>query len=101
MKKLLFVGAGAVGSYIGAFLSRSGHDVTLVDPWTEQVEAINASGISATGPHEPFVARPSAVRVDEAGPLRGRFDIAFVAVKSYDTDWATRLALPCLTPSGF
>jgi len=32
-KKILFVGAGAIGSYIGAFLSRAGHDVTLVDAW--------------------------------------------------------------------
>ena len=32
MKKLLFVGAGAVGSYLGAFLSRAGHDVMFVDP---------------------------------------------------------------------
>ena len=29
MEKLLFVGAGAVGSYIGSMLSRAGHDVTL------------------------------------------------------------------------
>jgi len=39
-KKILFIGAGAVGSYIGAFLSRAGHDVTLIDAWAEQVEAI-------------------------------------------------------------
>ena len=31
-KSLLFVGAGAVGSYIGAFLARAGHDVTLHRP---------------------------------------------------------------------
>ncbi|HUF91606.1 MAG TPA: 2-dehydropantoate 2-reductase N-terminal domain-containing protein, partial [Candidatus Limnocylindria bacterium] len=29
-KKILFIGAGAIGSYLGAFLSRAGHDVTLV-----------------------------------------------------------------------
>ena len=34
-KKILFVGAGAIGSYIGAFLSRAGHAVTLVDAWAE------------------------------------------------------------------
>jgi 2-dehydropantoate 2-reductase len=98
---ILFIGAGAVGSYIGAFLSQAGHDVTLVDSWAEQVDTINRSGISATGPHEPFEARPRAVRVDEAGRLRGQFDIAFIATKSYDTDWAARLALPCLKPEGF
>ena len=25
--RILFIGAGAIGSYLGAFLSRSGHDV--------------------------------------------------------------------------
>jgi 2-dehydropantoate 2-reductase len=59
-KKILFVGAGAVGSYIGSFLSRAGHDVTLVDPWAEQVEAIRKKGISVTGPHDPFEAHPKA-----------------------------------------
>ena len=42
--RILFIGAGAIGSYLGAFLSRAGHDVTLVDPWPEQVEAIRARG---------------------------------------------------------
>ncbi|TMF29173.1 MAG: hypothetical protein E6I30_13970, partial [Chloroflexi bacterium] len=57
-KKLLFIGAGAIGSYLGAFLSRAGHDVTLVDSWADQVETIRERGISVTGPHEPFEARP-------------------------------------------
>lgn len=99
--KLLFVGAGAVGSYIGAFLARAGHDVTLVDPWTEQVDAINRGGISVSGPHEPFQARLKAVRADEAATLARDFDIAFIAMKAYDTEWATRLALPHLKPNGF
>ncbi|HEV8441646.1 MAG TPA: 2-dehydropantoate 2-reductase [Methylomirabilota bacterium] len=99
--KLLFVGAGAVGSYIGGFLSQAGHDVTLVDPWAEQVDTINSQGISATGPHEPFVARPRAARVDEASRLGADFDIAFVAMKAYDTEWATRLAVSHLKPAGF
>ena len=30
--RLLFIGAGAIGSYLGGFLSRAGNDVTLVDP---------------------------------------------------------------------
>jgi 2-dehydropantoate 2-reductase len=99
--KLLFVGAGAVGSYIGAFLSRAGHDVTLVDPWAEQVDTINSRGLSVSGPHEPFQARPKALRADEATRLGRDFDIAFIAMKAYDTEWATRFALPHLKLDGF
>ena len=101
MKKLLFVGAGAVGSYIGAFLSRAGHDVTYVDPWAEQIEAINARGIAVTGPHDPFTARPKAVHLHEAARLPADFDIAIVTMKSYDTAWAAQLAVRHLGPKGF
>lgn len=99
--KILFVGAGAIGSYLGAFLSRAGRDVTLIDPWAEQVETVRQRGIAVTGPHEPFTARPPIVHLHEAARLPRDFDIAFVAMKVYDTAWATQLALRHLKPEGF
>ncbi|HKQ65493.1 MAG TPA: ketopantoate reductase C-terminal domain-containing protein [Methylomirabilota bacterium] len=100
-KKILFVGAGAIGSYIGSFLSRAGHDVTLVDPWAEQVETIRKKGISVTGPHDPFEAHPKAFHLNESQRLPRDFEIAFVAMKVYDTAWATQLAVRHLAPNGF
>src|SRR6266545_4970399 len=100
-KKLFFIGAGAIGSYLGAFLSRAGHDVTLVDPWSDQVEAIRQHGISVTGPHEPFEARPVAVHLHEAARLPRDYHIAFVAMKAYDTAWAAQLALRHLATEGY
>jgi 2-dehydropantoate 2-reductase len=100
-QKLLFIGAGAIGSYIGSFLSRAGHDVTIVDAWAEQVDTINRQGISVTGPHDPFVARPKAVHLHESASLPSDFEIAFVAMKAYDTAWATQLALRHLRSDGF
>ncbi len=100
-KKLLFVGAGAIGSYLGAFMSRAGHDVMLIDPWAEQVEAIRQHGISVTGPHDPFVSRPKATHLNDAQTLPRDYDIAFVAMKVFDTAWATQLALRHLAPHGF
>jgi len=100
-KKILFVGAGAIGSYLGAFLSRAGHAVTLVDAWAEQVDTINRKGISVTGPHDPFEARPTAVHMHEAQRMPRDFDVAFVAMKVYDTEWATQLALRHLKPEGY
>src|SRR5262250_3125272 len=99
--RILFLGGGAIGSYLGAFLSRSGHDVTIVDMWPEHVEAIRARGISVTGPHEPFVAQPTALHVHEAQRLAASFDIAFVAMKAYDTAWATHMTLPRLAADGY
>jgi 2-dehydropantoate 2-reductase len=100
-RKILFVGAGAIGSYLGAFLASAGHDVTLVDAWAEQVEAIRRHGITATGPHEPFTARPAAVHLHEAQRLPRDFEIAVVAMKVYDTAWAAQLALRHLGPDGY
>jgi 2-dehydropantoate 2-reductase len=100
-KKLLFIGAGAVGSYLGSFLSRSGHDVTFVDPWAENVETIRRQGIRVKGPHEPFEARPAAVHLNEAALLPSDYDIVFVAMKVYDTAWASQLALRHLAHHGY
>ncbi len=100
-KKVLFVGAGAIGSYLGSFLFRAGHDVTLVDPWAEQIDAIRERGISVIGPHDPFEARPTAVHLHEAARLPRDFEIAFVAMKVYDTAWATQLALRHLRADGY
>jgi 2-dehydropantoate 2-reductase len=99
--KILFVGAGAIGSYLGAFLTRAGQDVTLVDPWAEQVETVRAKGISVTGPHDPFEARPAIFHLHESQRLPRDFDVAFVAMKVYDTAWATQLAARHLKPEGF
>jgi len=100
-EKILFIGAGAIGSYLGAFLSRAGHDVTLVDAWADQVEAIRQRGISVTGPHDPFEARPAAWHLHEAARLPRDFGVVFVALKAFDTAWATQLALRHLAPDGY
>jgi 2-dehydropantoate 2-reductase len=99
-KKILFVGAGAIGSYLGAFLSRAGHDVTLVDAWAEQVETIRRQGIAVTGPHDPFTARPKAAHLHEAQRLPCDFQLVFIAMKVYDTAWAAQLALRHAAPDG-
>jgi len=99
--KMLFIGAGAVCSYLGACLAQAGHDVTLVDAWADQIETIRAGGIYATGPHEPFTARPKAVHLIESAKLGTDFDMIFIGLKAYDTAWATQLALRHLSADGF
>ena len=36
-KRIVFMGAGAVGGYVGGHFARIGEDVTLIDPWPEHV----------------------------------------------------------------
>lgn len=44
MSKIAIIGAGAVGSYIGAFLTKEGEDVTFIDQWPEHVETVKRGG---------------------------------------------------------
>ncbi|MGH7154676.1 MAG: ketopantoate reductase family protein, partial [Acetobacteraceae bacterium] len=93
--RIAMMGAGAVGSYVGSGLAANGHDVVLIDPWPAHVEAVRSGGMHLSGmtPAESRVVRVPALHVTEAQMLARQrpFDIAFVALKSYDTEWATAL----------
>jgi 2-dehydropantoate 2-reductase len=100
--RIAFFGAGAMGSYIGGRIAQSGREVLLVDPWKEHVEAIKRDGIHLSGTEGASSVRLSALHVDEAETLADRpIDVGFIAVKSYDTEWAARLASRYLAPAGF
>ncbi len=103
--RLAFVGAGAVGGYVGGHLRRLGHDVTLIDPWPEHVETIRARGLELTGVTEAerAVVEVPAMHLTEVQSLSKQrpVDVAFVSVKSYDTEWATHLIAPYLSETGY
>ena len=48
-KRIVIVGAGALGAYVGGHLARAGEDVTLIDPWPAHVEQMRAEGLSLKG----------------------------------------------------
>lgn len=104
-KRIVIVGAGAIGGYVGGHMTRAGHDVTLIDPWPEHVETMRARGLQLSGVTE---AERHSIKVralhlcDVQGLIREPpFDIAFICVKSYDTEWAALLVRPYLAPDGF
>jgi 2-dehydropantoate 2-reductase len=104
-KRIAIVGAGALGGYVGGSLAHLGHDVTLIDPWPENVEAIRSRGLEIDGltPEERFVVRNIKTMhlMEVQSFVRARVDVAMVAVKSYDTLWATALIAPYLSEQGF
>ena len=103
--RIAFVGAGAVGGYVGGHLSRLGHDVTLIDPWPEHVETIRAKGLVLSGlePEENVTVPVPILHLTEVqGFSKQRpIDIAFVSMKSYDTIWATHFIAPYLAEGGY
>ncbi len=101
MERIAIFGAGAVGSYLGAFMARAGEDVTLIDQWPEHVEAVRATGMRVTGSQGPFGVPVKALHLHEVQSSKELFDIAFIAVKSYDTLWAATFMNGYLKPEGF
>src|SRR5688572_33388727 len=89
-KRIVVIGAGAIGGYAGGHMTRAGHDVTLVDAWPEHVEYMREHGIQISGitEAERCSIPVRAIHVTEVQHFAKErpIDIAFVCVKSYDTD---------------
>lgn len=86
------VGAGAVGSYFGAMLARSGHAVTLIG------RAAHVDAIARDGLRVQRAGGVEAIRVGATTSLdavRGA-DLVLVCVKSTDTDAVARELVPLL-----
>jgi 2-dehydropantoate 2-reductase len=103
--RIAFMGAGAVGGYVGGHLHRMGHDVTLIDAWPEHVEAVRAGGLHLTGmtEEENVTAHPPIMHLTEVQAFSKQrpVDICFISVKSYDTEWASIMMRQYLAPGGF
>ena len=95
--RCLIWGAGAIGGTLGAYLARTGHDVTFVDTVDEHVAAIDRAGLHITGPIAEFTVRAPAFTPQT---LRGEWDNIILATKAHHTEAATRALLPHLTSAG-
>ena len=102
--RMAMLGAGAVGGYVGGKLAAAGHDVTLIDFWHDHVEAIRARGIEISGMEgdgSEVVAAPAMHFSEVSGLARQQpIDVAFISVKSYDTDWVATMVRQYLSPTG-
>jgi 2-dehydropantoate 2-reductase len=94
MRIAILGGAGAMGGIFGAWLSRAGHEVSLVDVFRPAIEAINASGLvveerDGTAPLFRLAATDDPATV-------GTVDLIVTFVKCYHTAAAVTSALPML-----
>ena len=103
--KIAFMGVGAVGGYAGAHMAQAGEDVTFIDPWPAHVEKMQRDGLKISHIRDvpEFTTKVRAMHLTDAQQLAKEkpIDIAFVCMKSYDTEWAATLISQYLAPGGF
>lgn len=92
--KLLIFGAGALGSVLGAILSKN-HDVSLITRG-EHLREIRDHGLELKGAIEDRFEIPAFERIEE----HGLFDALFVTTKSYDTETAAKCTAGHLVENG-
>src|SRR5215813_1919496 len=90
------LGVGAIGGIVGGMLTKAGHDVTLIDQWPEHVEAMKKVGLRLSGTCGEHLVPVRALNIHELQSIGEPFDAIFIAVKSYDTEWAVAMALSYL-----
>jgi 2-dehydropantoate 2-reductase len=91
--RILVFGAGAVGSVLGGFLAKAGHDVTLLGrAW--HLDVVRAQGLAISGlwGEHRVTALTTATSLEEV-PDPASCDWVFVCVKAHQTAEAAR-ALP-------
>lgn len=104
-KRIAVMGCGALGGYAGGYLTRDGHDVTMIDPWADHVQAMREPGLKLEGLTAPecFTVKANTILLSDL-PAPGDiqlFDIIIIAVKAYDTTTAAEQMKPYLAPGGF
>lgn len=94
--KILILGAGAIGGYVGGWLASVGADVTFLLRG-KRLEHVRAHGLAVESTHGNFSLPVKTVSAEE---LKPEHDLLLVACKSYDLDTAMNAAEPGLAPHG-
>jgi len=91
-KRIVVVGAGAIGGITAALMKKAGLDVTLVCKHQEIATLAAGRGLRLTGVKGEATVTVNAVAAVEE--LKGVYDIALIATKAYDMPAAARQLLP-------
>ena len=93
--RILVVGAGSVGGYLGGRLAAAGRDVTfLVRPG--RAAQLRKDGLRILSPHGDLTLAPKLVLANE---MDGPYDAVLLAVKSYGLEGAMSDLAPAVGPA--
>ncbi|MEW4427760.1 MULTISPECIES: ketopantoate reductase family protein [Paenibacillus] len=90
--RIAILGAGSLGTIVGAYLADGGMDVELIDAYQEHVDALNQTGAKVVGTTE-FHARVKAITPDQKS---GTYDLVLLLTKQLSNSTILRELLPFL-----
>jgi 2-dehydropantoate 2-reductase len=99
-KKIAVLGAGAIGSSVSADLTKAGYDITVIDQWPAQVEALKSTGLHIQMADGDVKVPIRAYHLCDLASANLQFDIVFLAVKSNDHRWMAEFIKPHLKIDG-
>ena len=88
--RIALLGAGAMGTIIGAYLTKAGYDVELVDNYKDHVDALNEKGAHIVG----FVDEIIPVKAVYDDGLTGKYDLIISLTKQTTMKEALNKAVP-------
>lgn len=95
--KILVMGTGAIGAFVGAYLQRAGEEVVFCARGA-MLRGLRERGLTIGGIREEFTVCP--VIATEEPRDYAPYDLILFCVKSYDTESAGRRLIGCLKPEG-
>lgn len=90
--RVAIMGVGSLGTIIGAYISKGGVEIDLIDANKEHVKALNEKGAHVVGTVD-FTVPVRAITPDE---MEGIYDIVFYIVKQTYNEVALKQLLPHL-----
>ncbi|UMZ74229.1 ketopantoate reductase family protein [Natranaerofaba carboxydovora] len=91
--RVALMGAGSLGTIIGALAAKNGEDITLIDTNKEHIRALNENGATIVGKTEVNIP-VTAITPDE---MTGIYDIVLYLVKQTHNETALNQLLPHLS----
>lgn len=83
-ERIAIMGAGSLGTVLGAYIARAGKNVVLIDPYEEHIRALNEMGAHVVGTVD-FVQPVKAITPDQ---MEGVYDLIIYMAKQTFNDTA-------------
>ena len=93
--KIAIMGAGSMGTVLGAFLTKAGLDITLIDAYKEHVQKLNEHGAHIIGTAD-FTVPVKAMVCDQ---IEGKYDLMIFMSKQTYNDIAIPQMLSACQPN--